>query len=174
MRVAMSPSLDSSLNALVAVQVTLIDPKDDNSKSEKVREKFARVLQKLLAKILKDRKDTSPSDPFAELEELGALLTSIDWMLETAQDIGGSDALLAPSMEMAKTLLLELVKCKKDEVRRDVEELGGDVKFLEPLLRELGLYPTANINVESNSHPTADVESNSFRERLEAIKRTHT
>ncbi len=160
----MSPLLDNSLNALVAVQVSLIDPKDDNSKSEKVRAKFARVLQKLLAKILKDRKDTSPSDPFAELEELGALLTSIDWMLETAQDIGGSDALLAPSMEMAKTLLLELVKCKKDEVRRDVEELGDDVKFIEPLLIEceqlvLGLHPTAN------------VESNSFRERLEALKR---
>jgi hypothetical protein len=162
MRVVMSPLLDNSLNALVAVQVSLIDPKDENSKSEKVRAKFARVLQKLLAKILKERKDTSPSDPFAELEELGALLTSIDWMLETAQDKGGSDALLAPSMEMAKTLLLELVKCKKDEVRRDVEELGDDVKFIKPLLTELGLYPTAS------------VESNSFRERLEAIKRTHT
>jgi hypothetical protein len=164
MRVAISPSLDSSLNALVAVQVSLIDPKDDNSKSEKVREKFARVLQKLLAKVLKDRKEKT--DPFGELEELGALLTSIDWMLKTAQDIGGSDALLAPSMEMAKTLLLELVNCKKDEVRREVEELGDDVKFLEPLLIEceqlvLGLHPTAN------------VESNSFRERLEAIKRTH-
>ena len=147
---------------MVAVQVSLIDPKDENSKSEKVRAKFARVLQKLLAKILKERKDTSPSDPFAELEELGALLTSIDWMLETAQ--GCSDALLAPSMEMAKTLLLELVNCKKDEVRREVEELGDDVKFLEPLLIEceqlvLGLHPTAN------------VESNSFRERLEALKR---
>lgn len=166
MRVVISPLLDNSLNALVAVQVSLIDSKDENSKSEKVRAKFARVLQKLLAKVLKDRKDASPSDPFAEVEELGALLTSIDWMLEkAAQHGGGSDALSAPSMEMAKTLLLELVKCKKDEVRRDVEELGDDVKFIEPLLIEceqlvLGLHPTANVD-----------ESNSFRERLEALKR---
>ena len=116
-----------------------------------------------MKKVVKDRYDSSPSDPFGDLEELGALLASIDWMLETRGTIserGGPDELLAPSMSMAKYLLLELVRSKKDEVRSTVEELGDDIKFVEPILREceqeLGLHP--------------NVESNTFRERLDALR----
>jgi hypothetical protein len=171
MRAVLAPSLDNSLNALIAVQVSLVAPKDDvTPSSEKIRSKFSRVLEKLLRKVIKDRCDSNPANPFGELEELGALLASIDWMLETTESTlsekGGPDELLSPSTSMARYLLTELVRCKKGEVRKTVEDLGDDIKFIEPLLHdcenELGLQ-----HLVESCIPT----SPNFRERLETLKR---
>ena len=76
MRAVVAPSLDNSLNALIAVQVSVINPEEGNSTSEKFRSKFSRVLEKLLKKVIKDCNDSNPSNPFGDLEELGALLAS--------------------------------------------------------------------------------------------------
>jgi len=172
MRAVLLPSLDNSLNALIAIQASVINPEEGNSASEKFRSKFSRVLEKLLKKVIKDRKDSNPSNPFGELEELGALLASIDWMLGTiegASQMGGPDELMTPSTSMTRYLLLELVKCKKGEVRETLDDLGDDVKFIEPLLRgceqELGLQPALPAAAPSSSGDS------SFRERLEALKR---
>jgi len=173
MRAVLSPSLDSSLNALISVQVSVIDPEEGNTTSEKFRSKFSRVVEKLLKKAIKDRIDSSPSNPFGELEELGSLLASIDWMVETIEDVarigGGPEELLTPSTSMTRHLLLELVRCNHREVRETVEDLGNDVKFIEPLLRgceqELGLQPPPPVVVPSSSGDS------SFRQRLEALKR---
>eukprot|EP00984_Skeletonema_dohrnii_P004885 scaffold1721_cov119-Skeletonema_dohrnii-CCMP3373.AAC.3 len=173
MRAVLSPSLDSSLNALISVQVSVIDPQEGNTTSNKFRSKFSRVVEKLLKKAIKDRIDSSPSNPFGELEELGSLLASIDWMIETIEDVArigcGPEELLTPSTSMTRHLLLELVRCNHREVRETVEDLGNDVKFIEPLLRgceqELGLQPPPPVVVPSSSGDS------SFRQRLEALKR---
>lgn len=172
MRAVLSPSLDNSLNALIAIQASVINPGEGNSSSEKFRSKFSRVLEKLLKKVIKDRKDSNPSNPFSELEELGALLASIDWMLRTIEGVSqtdGPDELLTPSTSMTRYLLLELVKFKKGEVRETLDDLGDDVTFIEPLLRvceqELGLHPALPAPAPSS------YGDGSFRERLEALKR---
>lgn len=129
------------------------------------------MIEKLLKRIIKDRKDSKPSNPFVEVEELGALLASIDWLIEKIEDVsqrGGSNELLTPSTSMARYLLLELLRFKKGEVRETMEDLGDDVKFIEPLLRkceeELGMQ-------EVRHKAVPPLEESSFRERLEALKR---
>lgn len=129
------------------------------------------MIEKLLKRIIKDRKDSKPSNPFVEVEELGALLASIDWLIEKIEDVsqrGGSNELLTPSTSMARYLLLELLRFKKGEVRETMEDLGDDVKFIEPLLRkceeELGMQ-------EVRPKAVPPLEESSFRERLEALKR---
>lgn len=173
MRAVVAPSLDNSLNALIAVQVSVINPEEGNSTSEKFRSKFSRVLEKLLKKVIKDCNDSNPSNPFGDLEELCALLASIDWMIETIEGVSqtsGPSDLITPSSAMTRFLLFHLVKCKRGEVRETVEELGDDVKFIEPLLRgceqELGLQPSPPAMAAPS--PSGD---SSFRERLEALKR---
>lgn len=168
MRAVVAPSLDNSLNALISVQVSILDPME-SAPSEKFRLKFSRVLEKLLKRIIKDRNESSLSNPFGELKELGPLLASIDWIIETIEEISkvGSvpEELLTPSKSMTRYLLLELVKCKKGKVRETVNNLGDDVNFIEPLLceceQELGMQPP----------PPAVSEESTFRERLEALKR---
>jgi hypothetical protein len=166
MRAVLSPSLDNSLNALIAIQASVINPGEGNSSSEKFRSKFSRVLEKLLKKVIKDRKDANPSNPFSEL------VASIDWMLRTIEGVSqtdGPDELLTPSTSMTRYLLLELVKFKKGEVRETLDDLGDDVTFIEPLLRvceqELGLHPALPAPAPSS------YGDGSFRERLEALKR---
>ena len=169
MRAVTAPKLDESLNALISLQISVIE---GNVTSDRFRLKFSKVLEKLLKRVIKDRSDFSPSNIFRELEELGSLLASIDCIIGTIEGVSNSAAeeLLTPSESMTKYLLLELVKCKKGEVREAVEDLGDDVKFIEPVLRrcelELGLTPPPPAAVPSSSSG-----ENSFRERLEAIKR---
>lgn len=171
MRAVTAPKLDESLNALISLQVSVIE---GNVTTDKFRLKFSKVLEKLLKRVIKDRTDFSPSNIFAELEELGSLLASIDCIIGTitsiSKTVSVADELLAPSESMTKYLLLELVKCKKGEVREAVEDLGDDVKFIEPVLRrcelELGMTPPPPAAVPSSSSG-----DNSFRERLEALKR---
>lgn len=170
MRAVVTPSLDNSLNALISVQVSILDPMEGSAPSEKFRLKFSRVLEKLLKRIVKDRNESSLANPFGELKELGPLLASIDWIIETVEEISKvgnvPEELLTPSKSMTRYLLLELVKCKKGKVRETVNDLGDDVNFIEPLLREceleLGIQPPP---------PAAVSEESTFRERLEALKR---
>ena len=169
MRAVTAPKLDVSLNALITVQVSVIE---GNTAGERFSLKFSKVLEKLLKRVIKDRKDFSPSNIFGELKELGALLASIDCIIGTIADISktGSvpEELLTPSESMTRYLLLELVKCKQGEIRETVEDLGDDVKFIEPVLRrcevELGMEPPPPAAVPSSGE-------SSFRERLEALKR---
>lgn len=172
MRAVTAPKLDVSLNALIRVQVSVIE---GNVTGERFRLKFSKVLEKLLKRVIKDRYDFSPSNIFGELKQLGALLASIDCIIGTIAGISktGSvpEELLTPSESMTNYLLLELVKCKKGEVRETVEDLGDDVKFIEPVLRrceqELGMkLPTPAVVPTSSGSGES-----SFRERLEALKR---
>lgn len=170
MRAVVAPPLDSSLNALISVQVSILDPMEGSAPGEKYRLKFSRVLEKLLKRIIKDRNESSLANPFGELKELGPLLASIDWIIETIEEISraGSvpEELLTPSKSMTRYLLLELVKCKKGKVRETVNDLGDDVSFIQPLLseceQELGMQP---------SPPAVASGDSTFRERLEALKR---
>lgn len=169
MRAVIAPKLDASLNALISLQTSLIG----NTADERYSLKFSNVLEKLLKGVIKDRSDVSPSI-FRELEELGSLLVSIDCIIGTIASISQTgnvaEEKLTPAESMTRYLLLELVRCKKGEVREAVENLGDDVKFIEPVLRrcelELGLTPPPPAAVPSSSSG-----ENSFRERLEAIKR---
>ena len=73
------------------------------------------------------------------------------------------------SFNLVRLLKLLCVRCNHREVRETVEDLGNDVKFIEPLLRgceqELGLHPPHPVVVPSSSGDS------SFRQRLEALKR---
>ena len=165
MRAVTAPKLDASLNALISLQTSFVT-------SDRFRLKFSRVLEKLLKGVIKDRSDVSPSI-FGELEELGFLLVSIDCIIGTIASISKPGSVaeekLTPAESMTTYLLLELVRCKKGEVREAVENLGDDVKFIEPVLRrcelELGMNPPPPLAAV----PPSSSGENSFRERLEAL-----
>eukprot|EP00804_Cyclotella_cryptica_P000003 CCRYP_013696-RA/>CCRYP_013696-RA protein AED:0.01 eAED:0.01 QI:1339/1/1/1/1/1/5/219/1350 len=124
LRLATAPSRDISLTALLSLQVTAVSS-DDTIFCRSP--KLTRVIEKLLGKVIKDESDTNPDAMFEGID-LESILTSLDNCLQAISHARtqrqGRGEFLKPADDMTRHLMLELLKCKKDNIRLSIGRLG--------------------------------------------------
>jgi len=142
MREATAPSRETSLSALILLQQSTI-----SSIGVSQPAKVSRVFTKLFNKVMKDEHEKNKTNPLGDVK-LDSLLYSLDWLLQTMEEIRSSNAedseILVSSVEMSKRLMTELVKCRGDSVRECLEQLelpdcGLTEKLLVDCEQEMGL-----------------------------------
>ena len=126
--VALSAPADKSLMAMIKMQQSLISsPSDEFSYDAK----FSRVLTRLSIKVIKDGEARLDG---LKIDELRAVLSSIDSLMELAKSRVTNRELSASVEQMAKHLVLKLLARRADlRVAVDGLDCSG---FVEPFLSE--------------------------------------
>ena len=122
MRAATSPSRETSLSALLSLQRATIS---SDALSEFRASRVSRVYTKLFARVVKDEYEKNTTNPLGDVE-LDILLYSLDWLLQTINEIhlrGGSSELTKHAEEMSHNLMLELINCRSNSVRKSLSQL---------------------------------------------------
>jgi len=134
LRAATAPSRETSLLALISLQISTISSANVNQPA-----KASRVLWKLFNKVIKEEHEKNPRNPLGGVT-LDLLLYSLDWLLQTMEEVRltkGGDETLKHAVDMSKDLMAELLNCRGDSVREALTHLElPDGGLLEKLLME--------------------------------------
>ena len=128
MRVALTIPADQSLTALIRMQQSLISSPSDELRHDA---KLSRTLTRLSSKVIKDK----GLNGLKEIDELRTVLSSIDSLMELAERATNMEELIRSVEEMAKHLILQLLKRRGGDVRVAANGLDCS-RFVEPFLSE--------------------------------------
>lgn len=154
MRAAAAPHRETSLSALLSLQLSAVSSVAENGANGNAA-RASRVYTKLFQRVMKDEYEKNPTNPLCDVT-LDLLLYSLDWLLQTIDEVslaGVSGDLIKNAEDMTKDFLTELVKCRGDSVREALIQLedlpeGGLVdKLLVECEHKLGMRPPQFVSV---------------------------
>jgi hypothetical protein len=154
MRAAAAPHRETSLSALLSLQLSAVSSISENGANGNAS-RASRVYTKLFQRVMKDEYEKNPTNPLGDVA-LDLLLYSLDWLLQTIDEVslaGVSGDLIKNAEDMTKDFLTELVKCRGESVREALMQLedlpeGGLVdKLLVECEHKLGMRPPQFVSV---------------------------
>lgn len=154
MRAAAAPHRETSLSALLSLQLSSVSSLAENGANGNAA-RASRVYTKLFHRVMKDEYEKNPTNSLGDVS-LDLLLYSLDWLLQTIDEVslaGVSGDLIKNPEDMTKDFLTELVKCRGKSVREALLQLedlpeGGLVdKLLVECEHKLGMRPPQFVSV---------------------------